>query len=195
MKTFIPILMLSVILIGCSSPSSKLTKKQDSFIAEGEEYLRQNDLVNAERSFRLASKNGNPAGIVGLGLIAHQQGNLQQEEYYYRQAYDRGFLFAGYKLAKFYMQTLSPRNCQLGIHYLVEAGFRGNIDALDSLKNEFGSYPSNLHDFRKHSHLVVIPSAALVDKLNRDKAGSGDILAQNIINSLLQKCQTRDWSL
>lgn len=202
MKKITLVLMLSAILAGCSSSPSQPVNpsqpvvKRDPLLEEGENYLLQNDLVNAEKSFRLAAKNGNPAGIIGLGLIAHRQGNLQQEENYYKQAYDRGNIFAGYKLAKFYMKTLSPRNCHLGIVYLVEAGLKGNVDALDSLKNEFGAYPSTFYDSKGVGyHLDKIPDQYLIFIMNRHEAGSGDAYARNIKNKLIQKCQIIDWSL
>lgn len=190
MKKFL-LVGLGVVLAGCASP-----EKQLSYIQQGEQLLSQGDLVNAENKFRLAYQNGDNAGLVGLGVIENRKGNLQKEEYYYLQAYNRGFTFAGFRLSQFYIKTLNPRDCQTGLNYLIEAAFKGDRVSLEHLINNYGTTVSKYFDYRRDHHLDVIMSGAMyramAEKWGEQKAANQQ---QATMNKLLHKCQSMDWNL
>lgn len=199
MKKLFALLVISF-LTGCSSSSNQnktvvVEQPVIDYVKQGDLYLRQNDFENAEINYRLAIQNGDNLGIAGLGLMEAKKGNLKQELYYYEQAYSRNVHFAGYLLSDYYMRKSYPRNCQLGVDYLIEASFRGQKTAWDRLNNIFGVATIN----QRISGLDVIYDDTFILGLSRTYGNDYLVNAQQkrqaILNSIINKCQKIDWNL
>lgn len=195
MKNIMIIIFSVLFLFSCAT-------KPKTNVDIAREYFHQNDLVNAEKYYRLAMSEGRLAGYVGIGNVFWVKGELNKAEKAYLKAYAKGSNFALYKLAILNIDGF--KDCNKGINYLIASSWSGVSEGIDLLRKQYKVVTQNVYRYDRDFGVDVLNNysiafnAAMARIINESnfsqkvkEAQFANYLNHNavVINAMIKRCK------